>query len=266
MICRFRKNLPEKRFIRQGFTILEVVAALTILAMICATTLVVLNRCMQSTIDSELKMQAFKVARENMEKLLANKTVTQTVEFGTLEENPNIDWQMLVEPFREPATSKMWIRAVCTASYTDSKGEMQNFELENWITDLTDAQVKKLLDQQKREKEFIEATGENPFGDDTDGLLKWMKHLMDTGDVDAARDVAEEIKEIDPEILPEEYDPEDHIDDSQGEGDTGEDGEGDADQPDEPKTRQQRMNEMIPIWIAEGKSLGEIMQLLFTIE
>ena len=93
--------------------------------MICATTLVVLDRCMQSTIDSELKMEAFNVARENMEKLLSNTSVKQMVEFGTLEENPNIDWQMVVEPFREPVTSKMWIRAVCTASYIDSNGEMQ---------------------------------------------------------------------------------------------------------------------------------------------
>ena len=127
---------------------------MTILAVICATTLVVLDRCMQATIDSELKMQAFQVARENMEKLLASKSVKQIAEFGTLEENRNIDWQMVVEPFREPETSKMWIRAVCTASYVDSNSEMHSFELNNWITDLTDRQVQQLLDQQQRERDF----------------------------------------------------------------------------------------------------------------
>lgn len=213
MNCRFKDNLIIKRVFSPGFTILEVIAALAILTIICTTTLVVLDRCMQATIDSELKMQAFKVARENMEKLLANKTVEQMVEFGTLEENPNIDWQMVVEPFREPATSKMWIRAVCTASYIDSKGEMQRFELNNWITDLTDAQVKQLLDQKRREEEFIAATGENPFGEDTAGRLKWMKHLMDTGDIDAATDVANQIKQDDPGALPKDYDPADHIKD-----------------------------------------------------
>lgn len=201
-------------------------AAVTILALICATVLVVLDRCMQATIDSELKMQAFKVARENMEKLLANRSVTTIAEFGTLEENPNIDWQLVVEPFREPTTSKMWIRAVCTASYTDSHGEMRNLELKNWITDLTDKQVKRLLDQQKREKEFIDATGENPYGNDAPGLLRWMHHLMETGDIDAATNVSEQIKTDFPEALPEGYVPADHVSDDpiisdpDGEGET----------------------------------------------
>ena len=279
--------MVAKRVFRPAFTILEVVAALTLLAMICATTLIVLERCMKSTIDSELKMQAFKAARENMEKLLANQTVELMVEFGTLEENPNIDWQMVVEPFNEPATSKMWIRGVCTASYKDSTGEMQNFELKSWITDLTDAQVKKLLDQMQREKEFIEETGENPFGDDAPGLLKWANRLASMGDLQGAIEVAEQIiiefpdsreaemamsalqkwkyyilhpqkweqitkTEIDPEIDPTTKTPEEIIPETE--------------EPDRPLTRQERLDKQVLIWIAEGKTLPEIFPLMLQYE
>lgn len=169
-------------------------AAVAILAVICTTVMVVLNRCMLETMNSELKMQAFEVARENMEKLLGETSVSEMVAFGVLEENPEIDWQMVVEHFREPVTSKMWIRAVCTASYEDSTGERVEFELRHWITDLSSKQARQILDQQERERTFIEETGENPFGNDPSGLLRWAHHLAETGDFAAAADVVEQIK------------------------------------------------------------------------
>lgn len=174
-------------------------AAVAILAVICTTVMVVLDRCMQATIDSELKMQAFEAARENMEKLLSEKSVSQMVAYGTLEENPDIDWQMVVEPFSEPATSNMWIRAICTASYKDSTGERRELELRHWITDLSEKQTKQILDQQEREKNFIEETGQNPFGNDSQGLLRWAHHLAETGDFASAAEVAEQIKTEYPE-------------------------------------------------------------------
>lgn len=196
---RFRKNLNTKKGLLRGFTLLEIMAAVAILAVICTTVMVVLNRCMLETINSELKMQAFEAARENMEKLLGETSVSEMVAFGVLEENPEIDWQMVVEPFREPVTSKMWIRAVCTASYKDSTGERREFELRHWITDLSSKQVKQILDQQDRERAFIEETGENPFGNDPSGLLRWAHHLAETGDFAAAADVVEQIKTVHPE-------------------------------------------------------------------
>jgi len=46
-----------------------------------------------------------------------------------------------------------------------------------------------------------------------------MKHLMDTGDIDAATDVADLIREQDPEALPDDYDPADHVEEGDSEGD-----------------------------------------------
>ena len=260
---RFRKYLNKKNPLLQGFTLLEIMAAVAILAVICTTVIVVLDRCMRATIDSELKMQAFEAARENMEKLLGGTSVSQMVTFGALEENPQIDWQMVVEPFREPVTSKMWIRAICTANYKDSTGERREFELRHWITDLSDKQVRQILDQQQREKEYIEETGENPFGDDSIGLLKWAHHLAETGNFTAAADVAEQIKIEYPES--EEAQQVENVQEhwqeeaaKEPETDTG------TDEPEEPKTSREIMNDKIEQWIAEGKSLPEILSLLLS--
>ena len=251
MMCRFRKILIPKHISKHGFTLLEIMAAVAILTVICTTVIVVLDRCMQETLDSELKMQAFEAARENMEQLLGSSSVSETVAFGSLEDNPAIDWQMVVEPFREPVTSKMWIRAVCTASYKDSNGQRQQFELTNWITDLTDAQVRQIMDQTKREKEYIDATGENPFGDDLDGLLKWIKHLIDIGDIEAAKEVEKQIRELYPQALPNNWTPTDPVSDS----------DPDTDTPTEPDNR--------PEWqrlLEEGEiSFAEAIRMLFEI-
>ena len=42
----------------------------------------------------------------------------------------------------------MWVRAVCTAEYTDSKGQTQKVELMHWITELTDQQAGQLMDDE----------------------------------------------------------------------------------------------------------------------
>jgi len=47
------------------------------------------------------------------------------------ETNPAIEWATIVEPFHEPYKDRMWIRAVCSASFIDSKGQQQDVELEH---------------------------------------------------------------------------------------------------------------------------------------
>lgn len=135
----------------KAFTLAETLAALVILAFISGSVLVVVNRCMASAVDSVLRMQAFEVARTNMEKLLTLSSVQESVEYGASEMYPDIQYQTVVEPFYEPITAQMWIQAVCSAEYTDSEGEVQTVELTHWLTDVTKAELLKILEQQESE-------------------------------------------------------------------------------------------------------------------
>ena len=129
----------------RAFSLAEALVALVIMAFICASVLVVINRSITSASDSVLQMQAFEVARNNMEKLLAKDSAKEMVEFGTSQKYPAIQWQTTVETFYEPLTSAMWLRAVCSAEYTDAEGAEQNIELTHWLTNLTKAELAKIL-------------------------------------------------------------------------------------------------------------------------
>lgn len=131
-----------------AFCLLEVLTALAILAFVATSVLVVVDRCIGSASDSVLRMEAFQLARENMEKVLASESVMETVDNGRSERYPDIAWQTVIEPFSEPLTGKMWIRAVCSADYVDSTNEEQSIELEHWIAELTDQQANQLMGQQ----------------------------------------------------------------------------------------------------------------------
>jgi type II secretory pathway component PulJ len=135
-----------------GFTFVEVVAALIILTIMTSSVLLVVNRCLKATSDETLRMRAFEIARENMEKLLAADTVQETFEQGTDEVNPAIQWQTVVEPFYEPATARMWMRAVCSATYTDWHDEPQTVEFAHWLTDVTKEQMLNII--QRKDQEF----------------------------------------------------------------------------------------------------------------
>jgi prepilin-type N-terminal cleavage/methylation domain-containing protein len=146
MMCRSKKIAKTK----PAFSLVEVMAALAILALVSSSVLVVINRCVASVADSALRMQAFEVARENMEKLLASPLVQEGVEFGQSDKHPGIEWQKVVETFYEPITAEMWVRGVCSAWYIDAEGQEQTVELTHWLADLTEGQ---LLDIMTREEE-----------------------------------------------------------------------------------------------------------------
>ena len=130
-------------------------AALAILALISSSVLVVINRCTASAADSALRMQAFGVVRDNMEKLLVLDSVGEKVEYGSSEKNPDIQWQTTVEAFYEPITARMWIRAICSAEYTDTDGEAQTVELTHWLTSLSKKQILNILEQKKKSRQPI---------------------------------------------------------------------------------------------------------------
>lgn len=152
----------------KAFTLAETVAALIILASVCMSLLIVINRYMASAVDSVMRMQAFEVARKNMEELLTSDLVEESVEYGNSERYPDIQWETVVESFSEPLTTKMWIQAICSAEYTDSEGEVRKIELTHWLTDLTKAQTQQILARQEEEQEqMLDALD----GADPNGIL-----------------------------------------------------------------------------------------------
>ena len=155
-MCRFKNNLFGSDQSQRAFTMVEVVAALMLLSMILGSVMVLMNRYVTSVADLHIRQEAFELARRNMEQLLAENKLSDMAEFGDSENNPDIEWQTLVEPFYEPVTDQMWIRAVCSAGYYDTGGEFQNIEIEHWITNLTAEQVKQILAQQQVEAEYLE--------------------------------------------------------------------------------------------------------------
>jgi len=137
----------------KAFTLIEVMAALIILAIISSSVLVVINNCVASVADSTLRLQAFEVARENMEKLLASDSVEESVDYGESDKYPDIKWQTTVETFYEPITARMWVRAVCSAEYNDANGETQTVELTHWLTDVTKEQLLEIMQRQEEQQQ-----------------------------------------------------------------------------------------------------------------
>lgn len=149
------KYLSKNIMSDKAFTLAEVMTALVILALICSGVLVVINRCAASAADTALRMQAFEVARENMEKLLTSESVEEGTDFGDSDKYPQIKWQTVVETFYEPITAQMWVRAICSAEYNDITGQMQTVELNHWLTNVTDEQMSELMEQQGEEQQRL---------------------------------------------------------------------------------------------------------------
>ena len=185
MKCRFKGIRLSALPYAKGFSLPEVMAAVTILALISTSVWVVINRCMASAADSVLRMQAFEIARENMEKLLVSDSVAEQVEYGSSDEYPDIEWQTVVEMFYEPLTSRAWIRAVCSAEYTDIAGDVQTVELTHWLTDLTKEQLIRIMKERKEAltAEQIAETEEEAAayaGVDERTIQQWIENGMPT--------------------------------------------------------------------------------------
>ena len=186
-----KKCRSEKSFARFGgsyaaFSLIETAAALVILSLICGSIIAVFDGLAISAANSALRMQAFEVAEDNMEKLLASSSVNENIEYGYSERYPAIEWQRTVETFFEPTTNRLWTRGICTASYTDAAGKQQKVELTNWLTDLTQQQVLELMKIKEEQKaqlgadrllETIEAAAEYA-GVDVDTIQQWVDNGM----------------------------------------------------------------------------------------
>ena len=137
---------------RAGFTLLEVLTALAILALASSSVLLVIDRCVSSAADSALRMEAFRLVRENLEQVLVRDAVEESVEYGASDLYPDISWETVIEAFPEPVNGEMWVRAVCSAEYTDSKGETREVELVHWIAALSDQQAGQLMSDEELAK------------------------------------------------------------------------------------------------------------------
>jgi len=173
---------------RHGFSLLEVLTALAILAFVSSSVLVVIDRCVVAATESTLRAEAFVVARENMEKILVLNSVSETVEYGVSDTNRNISWQTVVEAFSEPIEGAMWIRAVCSAEFEDTAGETQTVKLEHWITELTDQQADQLAGQEDLDQLAVDQLVETPeeaaqyAGVSAETIEQWVENGLVTTD------------------------------------------------------------------------------------
>ncbi len=150
---------------RRGFTLIEVVAALMILSLMCSSIVFVIKRCMTETMNTTLKMQALEVIRGKMEEMLASTSVKEGTDFGLSDEYPQITWQTTVENFPEPVNQRMWVKVTCGAEYVDANDTTQQLELTHWITSVTSEQLKKIIKEEQR----LAAGGDGQnSGDSTD--------------------------------------------------------------------------------------------------
>jgi len=155
----------------EGFSLPEVVVALVIVGLISSTILVAVNRYSELAINRQLRIEAFLLARENMEKLLASDTVEETLDYSSSDQNPDIYAKSVIETFYEIQTDRMWIRAVCSASYIDTQDQEQTIEFTHWVTDLSEEQMLKVLEArewQKQELEEQQADGSDETRPDSD--------------------------------------------------------------------------------------------------
>ncbi len=128
---------------------------IVIIGLTIGAAMSILDRLVGAMIDMRLQAAAFETARENMEALLSRDSIKDRVDYGVSEVNPDIHWQVVVEPFHEPVNNAMWVRAVSSAGYTDSKGNYEEVELEHWLTNLPGSVVRQIIEQQELEEEYL---------------------------------------------------------------------------------------------------------------
>jgi hypothetical protein len=140
----------------KAFTLVEVAVTIVVVGLIVGSSMTIMDRIIGAMMDMRLRADAFETARQNMELLLSKTSVSDVAEYGVSEVHPDIQWQTVIEPFYEPISNAMWVRAVCSAGYTDSKGQYQELELEHWLTNLQANVVRQILLQQKMETEYLD--------------------------------------------------------------------------------------------------------------
>jgi type II secretory pathway pseudopilin PulG len=195
-----KKNNQNLNTALKGFTLFEAMASVVILSMITVSVLVVVNNMFDKSDEMNLRKKAFEVARDNMEMIISQNSTKEYAESGFSEIYPDIEWEVSVETFTPPQLdSEMWLKAYSSAFYLDSDGQGQQVKLEHWLTQLNVGQKKQILDEQKREEEYLEGLGfeddelgsgdEYDFGDESepadsqDTELNEMERKLQAGEI-----------------------------------------------------------------------------------
>lgn len=161
---------------------MEIAAALAILVGLLASVLVVMNQAVGASMELIEQRRAFETARENLETLLTAAAVSDRMDTGYSERFPEIRWELRVEPFYEPISNRMWIRAVSTAFYRDRNDQEQKVELEHWLTGLSAEQVKQILAQQELEETILQEL----YGEEEKALEEMTKVCLEQAGLDTA--------------------------------------------------------------------------------
>ncbi len=161
---------------------MEVAAALAILVGLLTSALVVMTQAVGASMEILQRRKAFEAARENLESLLTVSTVIDLTETGYSERYPEIRWEVRVEPFYEPISNRMWVRAVSTAFYRDRDDREQAVELEHWLTGLSAEQVKQILAQQELEQKILDEL----HGEEEKTLEEMVKVCLQQAGLDTA--------------------------------------------------------------------------------
>ena len=197
--CCFDGTVRRRLF--RGFSLVEVTAALVVLALAGSAVVTVVNRSVAEATDLQLRRQALDVARLNMEELLSGDSVAETVEYGSSDIYPGIEYQNVVEAFYEPITSRMWIKATCAADYTDSDGEIRTVELTHWLTDLTRQQMLQIIERkQARQEQMVAAAEGEQDSLEPDQRTEGIDNEEETG-IRSGEETLDKIRQFDPETM-----------------------------------------------------------------
>ncbi len=156
---------------RRGFTVLESLMAVLVIGFVVSSVMVIMANSISSLADLKLRTEAFEIARDNLEQILASDNVTEVSDSGTSDINPEIEWETSIKADQASSTdATIWVKAKSSASYTDSKGELQTVEFEQWITSLNKTQAKqiqKLRNLQAQDEIKPETTPDEGSKDDS---------------------------------------------------------------------------------------------------
>ncbi|AQQ09381.1 hypothetical protein L21SP3_01185 [Sedimentisphaera cyanobacteriorum] len=144
----------------KAFTLLESMAALFVMGIVTTGVMVTISNCINSMTDMRLEQEAVKLARENMEYLLAESNVREYVESGVDEYNTNLSWEMGYEVKTFPDTDQQWVMAFSVVEYYNSENELESVELENWLAKLSMRESQQLEEQRQLEQEYLDQLSE----------------------------------------------------------------------------------------------------------
>ncbi len=129
------KHLSQYRSKSTGFTLIEVIASFTILAMTFMVILEILSNSSTNTIKSSERTKIALLAQSKMDEVGLLIPVMETSESGTFE-GEDVDWGLLIEPYDVPYEGNVEMdfapvelfRVVLTLSWQDGYNQPRSID------------------------------------------------------------------------------------------------------------------------------------------